>query len=66
MLRNFPSPKSQVELWGGGGEAYGIPDDTLSHHHLKDWQENFLHPKVKKFSKSKMSSNFLSTSQEIV
>ena len=28
MSRNFLSPKSQVELWGGGGGGYGIPDNT--------------------------------------
>ena len=25
---------------------YGIPDDTPPHHHLKDWQENFISPKI--------------------
>ena len=63
---NFLSPTSQVELLGWWGGAYGMPDDTLSHHQLKLWQENFLHPKsqevfsqvqnVKKFSKSNKSS----------
>ena len=37
------SPKSQIELWGGGGKR-GIVRQT-PHPHLKVWQEKFLSPK---------------------
>ena len=70
MSRNFLSPTSQVEFWGGGEEGMAY---QISHHNLKDWQENFISPKkaiffqqVKKFSKSNKSSwNCLSPTSQV-
>ena len=47
------------------GEAYGMPDDPSPTTNSNFDKKIFYIQKVKKFSKSKMSRNFLSTSQEI-
>ena len=62
MSRNFLCPKSQVELWGGG-EGVWHTRWHPSHHHLKDWQENVISPKIQAIFKVQQNSRIFYVQQ---